>query len=481
MGNSQDRTAYYDSMPHQPLKTDPPNVRYILVVGQRKSGKELMLASYHSTKAKPNHPRSFSPLTIEHNDRIFKFYTLELTARSDGTLDPIQWKPYYDKIELIIYIADVKDYIKTRRAEPPADLMYFKHLISCSYFWDDTNSFADLCFMVVLNRGQHEIDRESEIYQELDLAYLKLAFASKDEVLPPRVLFEPCCRLSSIEHPDQVVSLQTIIDYFNDHNLEEVISSYHDNRRKMPISQLINMKKSCINRMNTTEPLIRGQLPTAATHAELNMKPKDYDMILKTVTDSTYRLTELNLKYNGLSKVFVKDLMLALSDNKTILTLVLSHNTLNEVTNHIADMLRINNVLRTLVLLNTSIDDAGANMLAKAIEYNSALQVLDLSENSIDAGVGSLCNALLANSTITSVSLWRNTIMKTGINALGEVIQYSRTIRELNLAEVGTTEKDVVNWIDRLRHAKKTKLHKLHVTPLSEEHRVEINKYLSST
>jgi len=136
------------------------------------------------------------------------------------------------------------------------------------------------------------------------------------------------------------------------------------------------------------------------------MKPKEYDLLLKTITDPTYRITELNLKYNGLSKVFVKDLMLALSDNKTLLHLILSHNTLNEVnhhfsklrsnagilipfkqvTNHIADMLRINNVLRTLVLMNTAIDDTGANMLAKAIEYNTALQVLDLSENHIDSG-----------------------------------------------------------------------------------------------
>jgi len=83
----------------------------------------------------------------------------------------------------------------------------------------------------MLNIFQTEIDRESEIYQELDLAYLKLGFASKDEVLPPRVSFEPCCRLSSIEHPDQVVSLQTIVDYFNDHNLEEILTSYHDNRK----------------------------------------------------------------------------------------------------------------------------------------------------------------------------------------------------------------------------------------------------------
>jgi len=44
-----------------------------------------------------------------------RFYTLELMARGDGTVDPIEWKPYYDKIELIIYIADVRDYIKTRR------------------------------------------------------------------------------------------------------------------------------------------------------------------------------------------------------------------------------------------------------------------------------------------------------------------------------------------------------------------------------
>jgi hypothetical protein len=122
-------------------------------------------------------------------------------------------------------------------------------------------------------------------------------------------------------------------------------------------------------------------------------------------TNST--ITTLILRDSSISNYGAKSLAKALKTNKTLITLDLQHNSIgSDGVKMLAEALKTNSTLTALYLEENSIGDDGAKALAEALNTNSTLTTLDLEENSIgDDGSKALADARKINSTLTSLEL----------------------------------------------------------------------------
>ena len=71
----------------------------------------------------------------------------------------------------------------------------------------------------------------------------------------------------------------------------------------------------------------------------------------------------------------------------------------------------------------------GAAALAKALEFNSSLTSLNLSDNEIkEKGAAALAKALKSNSSLTSLNLNANQIKDTGATALAKTLESNSSL-----------------------------------------------------
>ena len=128
------------------------------------------------------------------------------------------------------------------------------------------------------------------------------------------------------------------------------------------------------------------------------------------------KIDKLYLNSCSLTSDGVGEVMSGLSDNHTLRVLDLNYN--NEIRSEgavsIATMLKTNSSLKTLYLVDCSIDSSGGVELGTALERNKTLRVLELSRNTLgDDGVRGLIVGLENNSSLEE--LWLN-----GDKSLGE-------------------------------------------------------------
>ena len=125
----------------------------------------------------------------------------------------------------------------------------------------------------------------------------------------------------------------------------------------------------------------------------------------------------------------------ALQHNSTLQSLDLSNKGIDvEKAVALADSLQHNSTLQSLDLRNNSIGDKGTVVLADALHYNSVLQSLYLSNNSIgDEGAVALAEALHQNSIFQSLNLDNNSISSVGATAIAQSLYYNSTLKQLSL------------------------------------------------
>jgi len=100
----------------------------------------------------------------------------------------------------------------------------------------------------------------------------------------------------------------------------------------------------------------------------------------------------------------------------------------------LAEALKINNTLTSIVLYGNRIDDESTQALAEALKANNTLTSIDLSHNKIGAeGAQALAEALKTNNTLTSILLHRNQIGCGGTQALAEALKINNTLTSITL------------------------------------------------
>lgn len=173
--------------------------------------------------------------------------------------------------------------------------------------------------------------------------------------------------------------------------------------------------------------------------------------LLTTALMSNSSLTEFNVSDLSLSKIAQlnggavrlslegkldgKHVANRLKVNQVLKELVLDGNKLKaDETLEIAKALEVNGTLETLKILNSSWEPA-ANQLSDMLKVNTVLKSLHLSGNAIkDVGVGNLIDAIMVNKTLMTLSLTYNSISGVGAEGLGEAFKFNVTLTHVDLS-----------------------------------------------
>jgi Ran GTPase-activating protein (RanGAP) involved in mRNA processing and transport len=189
------------------------------------------------------------------------------------------------------------------------------------------------------------------------------------------------------------------------------------------------------------------------------------------VSDPACKLTGLYLWHCGLnSPEKIECLCCSLKSNKTINTLGLSYNEIDDVGgSKISDMIFKNCAISKLHLGANNFHLATAGFFGVALSQNSTLQYLDLSRNylcssgvwalavslwgncslrsidlrhnGIDAeGAEMLCELMAGNSGITTMRLSGNPFGNDAVKKIAECLEGNKTLKEIELNDVNLTE-----------------------------------------
>lgn len=154
---------------------------------------------------------------------------------------------------------------------------------------------------------------------------------------------------------------------------------------------------------------------------------------------SNNTLTSIVIWQGRIGDAEVKTLAEALKVNKGLESLELPANQIRDQgARDFAAALKVNQTLKKLSLSGNSIRNEGAKMLAEALEVNQSLTSLSLFCNhGLHAeGVVALANALLVNETLTHLNLGSNDIGKEGLKALQDIqVKYPKRKITLGFAE----------------------------------------------
>ena len=200
-------------------------------------------------------------------------------------------------------------------------------------------------------------------------------------------------------------------------------------------------------------PIIQRHHPTK-THAGDSTTRSDSNELTEAIAHSA-SIHTLNLEDNQISLEGCQNLQFILKNNKTLVTLQLGGNKiedglqliaqglsdnnttllhLNLMNNYICNGVgstKLSNVLQsssicnliTLDLSVNSIGDSSIHKLSNALAHNTKLKELNLACNKIgDEGCESLANALITNVTLKKLWINRNKIGNDGIKAMGAVL-----------------------------------------------------------
>jgi len=88
-----------------------------------------------------------------------------------------------------------------------------------------------------------------------------------------------------------------------------------------------------------------------------------------------------------------------------------------------------------LLLRNNDITDDGAKALAKFMETNAKIKILDLSDNEIgDEGAAALAAMLEKNTTLTDLDLFHNAIKHAGGKALAAALKKTNSLKDFDVS-----------------------------------------------
>jgi hypothetical protein len=191
--------------------------------------------------------------------------------------------------------------------------------------------------------------------------------------------------------------------------------------------------------------------------SEQNLNDEDMKIVIKEAIINK-QCTELDLSNNKITSVGASMIAEALNNNTTLEWLYLTENRLCDRGVHsLAQTLSFNNSnIDILGLRGTSITNESAEYLAEMLKINTKLKCLLLGCNEIsDRGVEILANTLIHhNTTLLSLRVVSNKLVSdSSVDVLVEMLKQNRTLKRVDIENCNLFEKGK----DRLREIAKSK------------------------
>ena len=160
--------------------------------------------------------------------------------------------------------------------------------------------------------------------------------------------------------------------------------------------------------------------------------------------NATITNLDLSLNNNGFissEKSGLDAIGLSLKDNKTLVTLNLSYNSLGKLgAKKIVKGLKGNSSIKELNLSTNIIGDKGAKYIKDLLSKNKTLTKLDISGNAFtDTGISKIAEGLAKNETLTTLDLSLNRITDQGVETIVKSLESNTTLTKLDLSynEIG--------------------------------------------
>lgn len=145
--------------------------------------------------------------------------------------------------------------------------------------------------------------------------------------------------------------------------------------------------------------------------------------------------TSLHLKYNQIGDAGALVLAEALETNTTLTSLALGWNEIAEIgSTALAEALKTNAALTSLELQGNQIGEIGATAIAEALKTNSTLTLLDMEKTNIsNAWALAMADTLKTNTTLTSLNIHENNIGDAGTTAVADALKSNVTLTLLDM------------------------------------------------
>ncbi|GAM27187.1 hypothetical protein SAMD00019534_103620, partial [Acytostelium subglobosum LB1] len=165
-------------------------------------------------------------------------------------------------------------------------------------------------------------------------------------------------------------------------------------------------------------------------------------------------LTSLNLANTKASNLIGKVMAKSLNFNHSLKVLDLSHTKLGHsgILDFVAGLGNNRITLESLSLNDTCLQDRGAQHLADALASNVTLKQLYLNTNGIGKdGCTALAKALKRNSTLRLLHIGYNAIGHKGLKALAKCLKWNRALQELSVRSNAIPEKGALYLVEHVK------------------------------
>jgi Ran GTPase-activating protein (RanGAP) involved in mRNA processing and transport len=171
--------------------------------------------------------------------------------------------------------------------------------------------------------------------------------------------------------------------------------------------------------------------------SETVITSQNCDDVIARIAANDREITEINCR--SLSAGKFRALCAALSTNTNVTTFFSGGSRMmdklgDEGARYLANTLRLNTSITTLVLETNNISSEGAGAIADALATNTTLAMLDLTGNNIRSqGARAIADALATNTTLAMLDLTGNNISSQGARYLADTLRLNNPLITLYL------------------------------------------------
>jgi Ran GTPase-activating protein (RanGAP) involved in mRNA processing and transport len=282
-----------------------------------------------------------------------------------------------------------------------------KLTVACDMFWDAAPIACALIKNVTLNYlniGQNDIGDSGAALLGQALSINKTL---QTLILDNNSIFNALPFCNGLRTNTGLRTLSLWANYVGDDGIVEFAMALHHNR---------TLQSACLHDTNFKVSGAHALCEALKVNESLltldignNEFGSDGAEFIAIGLENNRSLQALDMSTNCISEEGALCMGKALSKNESLQELFLGDNFICHGSINLANALKTNKSLHTLILCCNRIKDDGAESFSEALKINSTLVILNLGRNEItEVGAEKLANALMTNSVLKSLDLQRN-------------------------------------------------------------------------